>query len=211
MLSKSLVEEYESKRDSVIFQIGAMLYELVTSFIYVAKPLSGQRETTQRQLNVEKKLSDVLIVDSLKKILALTHENITYSEQSMRKIFTGLFMHHYRDIDPETQMSCVKSLGIWVVSYPTLFLQYIYLKYLGWTLNDKNAGVRRASILALQSLLERDALSMLKTNKVKIGATEEVNTMAPRLEAIVERMLENFFYNTEKDMQATRNNAMAMS
>uniref|UniRef100_A0A2N9GLG3 Uncharacterized protein n=1 Tax=Fagus sylvatica TaxID=28930 RepID=A0A2N9GLG3_FAGSY len=29
-----------------------------------------------------------------------------------------------------------------------------YVKYLGWALNDKNAGVRRASILALQNLYE---------------------------------------------------------
>jgi len=46
-------------------------------------------------------------------------------------------MHRYRDVDPEIRMSCIKSLGIWVVSYPSLFLQDICLKYLGWTLNDK--------------------------------------------------------------------------
>ncbi|TVU23845.1 hypothetical protein EJB05_26228 [Eragrostis curvula] len=185
---KKLVEDYESKKDSVIFQILTMLFEacgakheiypdylhesdvddvvmslvdtarkLVTSFISVAKTLSGQRETTQRQLNAEKKkLSDGPLVDSLEKRLALTHENITYLEELMRKIFTGLFMHRYRDVDPEIRMSCIKSLGIWVVSYPSLFLQDIYLKYLGWTLNDKNAGVRRASVLALQSLYEVD-------------------------------------------------------
>ncbi|GJN25747.1 hypothetical protein PR202_gb13615 [Eleusine coracana subsp. coracana] len=131
--------------------------QLVTSFISVAKTLSGQRETTQRQLNAEKKkLSDGPLIESLEKRLALTHENITYLEELMRKIFTGLFMHRYRDVDPDIRMSCIRSLGIWVVSYPSLFLQDIYLKYLGWTLNDKNAGVRRASVLALQSLYEVD-------------------------------------------------------
>jgi cohesin complex subunit SA-1/2 len=64
--------------------------QLVTSFISVAKTLSGQRETTQRQLNAEKKkLSDGPLVESLEKRLAITHENITYLEESMRKIFTG--------------------------------------------------------------------------------------------------------------------------
>uniref|UniRef100_A0ACD5WVP7 Uncharacterized protein n=1 Tax=Avena sativa TaxID=4498 RepID=A0ACD5WVP7_AVESA len=132
--------------------------QLVTSFISVAKTLSGQRETTQRQLNAEKKKqSDGPAVESLNKRLSVTHENITYLEELMRKIFTGLFMHRYRDVDPDIRMSCIKSLGIWVVSYPSLFLQDIYLKYLGWTLNDKNAGVRRTSILALQSLYDVDA------------------------------------------------------
>ncbi|KAM3312666.1 hypothetical protein ACQJBY_032482 [Aegilops geniculata] len=131
--------------------------QLVTSFISVAKTLSGQRETTQRQLNAEKKKhSDGPAVESLNKRLSITHENITYLEESMRKIFSGLFMHRYRDVDPEIRMLCIKSLGIWVVSYPSLFLQDIYLKYLGWTLNDKNAGVRRTSILALQSLYDVD-------------------------------------------------------
>ncbi|CAB4311957.1 unnamed protein product [Prunus armeniaca] len=32
----------------------------------------------------------------------------------------------------------------------------LYLKYLGWTLNDKSAGVRKASVLALQNLYEVD-------------------------------------------------------
>ncbi|KAG8067397.1 hypothetical protein GUJ93_ZPchr0005g15585 [Zizania palustris] len=131
--------------------------QLVTSLISVAKTLSGQRETTQRQLNAEKKKqSDGPLVESLNKRLSRTHENITYLEEFMRKIFSGLFMHRYRDVDPEIRMSCIKSLGTWVVSYPSLFLQDIYLKYLGWTLNDKNAGVRRTSILALQSLYEVD-------------------------------------------------------
>lgn len=46
-------------------------------------------------------------------------------------------MHRYRDVDPEIRMSCIRSLGIWILSYPSLFLQDLYLKYLGWTLNDK--------------------------------------------------------------------------
>lgn len=46
-------------------------------------------------------------------------------------------MHRYRDVDPDIRMSCISSLGIWIVSYPSLFLQDLYLKYLGWTLNDK--------------------------------------------------------------------------
>lgn len=131
--------------------------QLVTSFITVAKTLSAQRETTQRQLNAEKKKrNDGPRVESLNKRLSLTHEKITVAEEMMRKIFTGLFMHRYRDVDAEIRMSCIKSLGIWIVSYPSLFLQDLYLKYLGWTLNDKSAAVRKTSVLALQNLYEVD-------------------------------------------------------
>ncbi|KAJ3681089.1 hypothetical protein LUZ60_015578 [Juncus effusus] len=131
--------------------------QLVTSFISAAKTLTAQRETTQRQLNAEKKKrSDGPRVDSLIKRLSTTHERITGLEEMMRKLFEGLFMHRYRDIDPDIRMSCIKALGVWIVSYPSLFLQDSYLKYLGWTLNDKSALVRKTSVLALQSLYEID-------------------------------------------------------
>ncbi|ESQ39447.1 hypothetical protein EUTSA_v10001288mg [Eutrema salsugineum] len=131
--------------------------QLVTSFISVANTLGSQRETTQRQLNAEsKKRADGPRVESLNKRLSVTHEQITTLEDMMRKIFTGLFVHRYRDIDPEIRMSCIQSLGIWISSYPSLFLQDLYLKYLGWTLNDKAAGVRKASLLALRKLYEMD-------------------------------------------------------
>ncbi|KAJ4968916.1 hypothetical protein NE237_015617 [Protea cynaroides] len=131
--------------------------QLVTSFISVAKTLGSQRETTQRQLNAEKKKrNEGPRVESLNKRLSMTHEKITVIEEMMRKTFTGLFVHRYRDIDPNIRMSCIQSLGIWIVSYPSLFLQDLYLKYLGWTLNDKISGVRKTSILALQNLYEVD-------------------------------------------------------
>ncbi|KAK4747258.1 hypothetical protein SAY87_026295 [Trapa incisa] len=131
--------------------------QLVTSFIAVAKALGSQRETTQRQLNAEKKkTTDGPRLESLNKRLTSTHEKITVMEEMMRKIFTGLFVHRYRDIDPSIRMSCIESLGVWISSYTSLFLQDLYLKYLGWTLNDKDAGVRKASVIALQNLYELD-------------------------------------------------------
>ncbi|KAH8489459.1 hypothetical protein H0E87_024907 [Populus deltoides] len=131
--------------------------QLVTSFITVAKALGAQRETTQRQLNAEnKKRTEGPRLESLNKRLSETHDKILVLEEMMRKIFSGLFVHRYRDIDPNIRTSCIESLGVWVLSYPSLFLQDLYLKYLGWTLNDKNAGVRKASVHALQKLYDAD-------------------------------------------------------
>ncbi|KAK9726183.1 hypothetical protein RND81_05G196200 [Saponaria officinalis] len=131
--------------------------QLVTSFITIAKMLGSQRETTQRQLNAEsKKRAEGPRAESLNKRLMTTHEKITMIEELMDKIFKGLFMHRYRDIDPIIRMSCIQSLGVWILSYPSLFLQDRYLKYLGWTLSDKSAAVRKASIVGLQSLYEVD-------------------------------------------------------
>ena len=64
--------------------------QLVTSFITVAKALGLQRETTQRQLNVEKKKqTEGPRLESLNKRLSATHDKILVLEDFMRKIFTG--------------------------------------------------------------------------------------------------------------------------
>lgn len=64
--------------------------QLVTSLIAAAKILAGQRETTQRQLNAEKKKrSDGPRVDSLNKRLTQTHKMISVIEEMMRKLFQG--------------------------------------------------------------------------------------------------------------------------
>lgn len=61
-----------------------------------------------------------------------------------------LFMHRYRDVEPDIRMACIQSLGVWILSYPSLFLQDLYLKYLGWTLNDKVSGCQFDFIFNLQ-------------------------------------------------------------
>lgn len=82
---------YPSTPPRVYRQISSLVgLQLVTSIIAVAKTLGGQRETTQRQLNAEKKKrNDESRVESLTKRLSLSHEKITAAEEMMRKIFTG--------------------------------------------------------------------------------------------------------------------------
>ncbi len=71
----------------------------------------------------------------------------------MNFIFKGVFIHRYRyelnfysiflhtfssrDIVPDIRCLCMSELGEWMKSYPMVFLDDIYLKYLGWTLYDK--------------------------------------------------------------------------
>lgn len=75
----------------VFRQIASLMgLQLVTSFITVAKMLGAQRETTQRQLNAEKKkAADGPRVESLEKRLSMTHQKITVIEELMRKVFKG--------------------------------------------------------------------------------------------------------------------------
>ncbi|CAF4734932.1 unnamed protein product, partial [Rotaria sp. Silwood2] len=48
-----------------------------------------------------------------------------------------VFIHRYRDVVPDIRCLCVSELGEWMKNYPMVFLDDIYLKYIGWTLYDK--------------------------------------------------------------------------
>eukprot|EP00002_Diphylleia_rotans_P011178 TRINITY_DN2215_c0_g1_i3.p1 TRINITY_DN2215_c0_g1~~TRINITY_DN2215_c0_g1_i3.p1 ORF type:complete len:1042 (+),score=206.97 TRINITY_DN2215_c0_g1_i3:68-3193(+) len=81
------------------------------------------------------------------------HQRIVDIENELTtKMFAGLFVHRYRDIVPEIRACCVQSIGDWICNYPFTFLQDNYLKYLGWTLNDKNENVRLACAKSLHGI-----------------------------------------------------------
>lgn len=131
--------------------------QLVSSFVTVATFFIETRETVQRQLNAEKKKKGVNErVAALEKSLEAVNEKVATVEGMMRNLFTGVFMHRYRDVDSEIRVACISSLGVWIGNYPSLFLQDLYLKYIGWTLNDKVPTVRLSSISALCALYEND-------------------------------------------------------
>lgn len=64
--------------------------QLVTSFINVAKILGSQRDTTQRQLDAEKKKNtEGHRIEPLSNRLSETHDKINIMGKMMRKIFQG--------------------------------------------------------------------------------------------------------------------------
>lgn len=180
--------------------------QLVTSFVSVAKTLGQSRETAQRQLNAEKKKrKEGPRIEALNKQLSEKHEKITMVEEMMRKIFTGLFMHRYRDVDPEIRQACISAMGCWIVSYPSLFLQDLYLKYIGWTLNDKNAAVRNSSIGALQALYAVDdhvpSLSLFSarfSNRMVEMADDVDLTVAVNAIGLLKQLLKHQLLNDEE-------------
>jgi hypothetical protein len=65
-----------------------------------------------------------------------------------------VYVHRFRDVDATIRALCAENLGSWVKVYPELFLSDQYLKYLAWTLNDRDTTVRAASIQAILALHE---------------------------------------------------------
>ncbi|KAM4820558.1 cohesin subunit SA-3 isoform 2-T2 [Thomomys bottae] len=130
--------------------------KLMTSLVKVALQLSLHRDNNQRQYEAERnkrpeqRASERL--ESLQKKRKELHEHQEEIEGMMNAIFRGVFIHRYRDILPEIRAICMEELGCWMQTYSTSFLTDSYLKYIGWTLHDKQGEVRLKCLKALKEL-----------------------------------------------------------
>ena len=64
-------------------------------------------------------------------------------------MFKSIFVHRYRDILPDIRAICMTEIGVWMRKFHNNFLDDSYLKYIGWTLNDKVGDVRLKCLEAL--------------------------------------------------------------
>ncbi|XP_071314512.1 cohesin subunit SA-2-like isoform X2 [Trachinotus anak] len=132
--------------------------KLMTGLVEVAVIVSVQLQTTQRQYDMENsKRAHDRASDRLEKLQATISEMREKREElssMMNATFRGVFVHRYRDRLPEIRVSCIEELGMWLKTDPEDFLNDGCLKYLGWTLHDKQSPVRLQCVRALQGLYQ---------------------------------------------------------
>uniref|UniRef100_A0A8C6XWU0 SCD domain-containing protein n=1 Tax=Naja naja TaxID=35670 RepID=A0A8C6XWU0_NAJNA len=78
-----------------------------------------------------------------------------------------------RDVLPEIRAICIGELGQWIQHYTTSFLTDGYLKYIGWSLHDKQREVRLRCLFALQGLYcspETASQMELFTSRFKVNS-----------------------------------------
>ncbi|XP_022098591.1 cohesin subunit SA-2-like isoform X2 [Acanthaster planci] len=130
--------------------------KLMTSLVNVALNLSVNLDNTQRQHDTERaKQTSKRASERIEMLLAKRQEIIENTEevqQMMNNIFKGIFVHRYRDTQPEIRSICMGEIGLWMKNYSEMFLSDSYLKYIGWTLHDKVGDVRLKCLAALQTL-----------------------------------------------------------
>jgi cohesin complex subunit SA-1/2 len=97
------------------------------------------------------------------------------------KCFSTIFVHRYRDLHSVIRMLCLEALGKWVLAYPAHFLDDKKLKYFGWLLSDKDAGVRLLCLDCILSLYSDDAPAE-QLEKLKLFTKR----FFPRFEAMVQ-------------------------
>jgi len=70
-------------------------------------------------------------------------------------MFYSVFVHRFRDLDPNIRSECARSIGLWIRKYPEHFLDAHYLRYVGWVLSDSNNHVRLEAVKALSGVYEQ--------------------------------------------------------
>uniref|UniRef100_H2YHP8 SCD domain-containing protein n=1 Tax=Ciona savignyi TaxID=51511 RepID=H2YHP8_CIOSA len=130
--------------------------KLMTGLVNVALQLSVSLDNTQRQYDAEhskslsKRASEKLdILMQKKKELEEQQSEI---EGMLNGIFKGIFVHRYRDFIAEIRALCMDEIGAWMKMFPKVFLTDSYLKYVGWTLHDKQKEVRAKCLNSLIGL-----------------------------------------------------------
>uniref|UniRef100_H3D2L2 Cohesin subunit SA n=1 Tax=Tetraodon nigroviridis TaxID=99883 RepID=H3D2L2_TETNG len=130
--------------------------KLMTALVNVALNLSINMDNTQRQYEAERnKVMAKRANDRLELLLQKRkelQENQDEIENMMNAIFKGVFVHRYRDAIAEIRAVCIEEIGMWMKLYSDAFLNDSYLKYVGWTLHDKQGEVRLKCLTSLQGL-----------------------------------------------------------
>uniref|UniRef100_A0A8C5EHR7 Cohesin subunit SA n=1 Tax=Gouania willdenowi TaxID=441366 RepID=A0A8C5EHR7_GOUWI len=130
--------------------------KLMTALVNVALNLSINMDNTQRQYEAERnKIVAKRANDRLELLLQKRkelQENQDEIENMMNAIFKGVFVHRYRDSIAEIRAICIEEIGVWMKLYSDAFLNDSYLKYVGWTMHDKQGEVRLKCLTALQGL-----------------------------------------------------------
>ncbi|XP_041923279.1 cohesin subunit SA-1-like [Alosa sapidissima] len=148
--------------------------KLMTALVNVALNLSINQDNTQRQYEAERnKMAGKRANEKLELLLEKRkelQENQDEIENMMNSIFKGIFVHRYRDAIAEIRAICIEEIGVWMKMYSDAFLNDSYLKYVGWTLHDRQGEVRLKCLKALQNLYtNRDLFPKLElfTNRFK--------------------------------------------
>lgn len=163
-MSSSQIRSFRHTATVVALEVETALCQVAASVEKEAEILGRQREgERKRKANnkasgVREKDLDGKAVEVRKRRGALAEylKEIVdgYVDFKYRSVFStefqnSVFVHRYRDLDPNIRAECVKSLGSWFTHYPAHFLDTSYLRYVGWVLSDSSTPVRLEAVRTL--------------------------------------------------------------
>lgn len=139
---------------------------VITALCEVARELADQTANLKRSADAERKKAraNKERVKDFDRKAEEASANLEFTEERLKDWFETIFIHRYRDIDPNVRRDCVAALGDWIVIMPDTFFDGHHLRYLGWLLSDDTGSTRLEVVHQLQRLYnDSDKLGGLKT------------------------------------------------
>ena len=121
--------------------------------------MQKELETGSRVMNSKKSLAN-------KKSIEASSSRMAEIEKLMQTSIDAVFVQRYRDVDAILREKCVESVHSWINTYPEVFLDNAYLRYIGWSLSDKVSHIRLASLSAWKTICCRTDFRPALTNFV---------------------------------------------
>ena len=128
---------------------------VISGLVNACLSQSKQAALKQRQLDnalASKRKEAKVEAEAIKKIMDQCSKNTEACAGLIKEMFNGVFTGRFRDYDPQIRARCMAAVSNWMLEYPFMFLTDFYLKYLGWSMNDKSSLVRLEVLKGLRRL-----------------------------------------------------------
>ncbi|KAF9559794.1 hypothetical protein CPC08DRAFT_666116 [Agrocybe pediades] len=133
--------------------------ESETALCTVAAATDKEAEVVTRQREGEKKRKGSKGANPRLKELEGKAQAIKQKQNKLKafikEFVDGVFVHRFRDLDPNIRAECTRAIGLWIRKYPEHFLDPHYLRYVGWVLSDSNNHVRLEAVRALSGVYDQ--------------------------------------------------------
>ena len=122
------------------------------------KKRKGSKGGNVRDKELEKKAHE--ISKKQKKLATFIKELVdryaSFTDNSIDvELSHSVFVHRYRDLDPNIRAECVRAVGLWFRKYPKHFFEADHILYVAWVLSDSNSHVRLEAVKALSGIYEQ--------------------------------------------------------
>ncbi|OCH94580.1 hypothetical protein OBBRIDRAFT_747233 [Obba rivulosa] len=157
-MSSSQLRSFRHTATVIALEVETALCDVAATVEKEAEVVSRQREgERKRKAAANKGKAESAREKELGGKAVEVRERRSKLAEFLKEFVDGVFVHRYRDLDPNIRAECVRAMGLWFKKYPAHFLDGAYLRYVGWVLSDATTQVRLEAVRALALAYEQTA------------------------------------------------------
>lgn len=165
-------------------QIRMFRHNSTQQSIFIIQTLCSLYIELHKQYNILKQQINNVSNNNQRKIIQTdinkTNKKINIIVDKIKHLYDLVFVHRYRDIDPVIRNLSIDNLSHCIIHCPVIFLNDQYLKYIGWSLYDKNDTVRYTAMNCIKNLLNN-----LSTDEINNKLMMFINRFRDRINEMI--------------------------